>query len=133
MSSIFSKIVKGEIPSVKVAENEFAFAFMDIFPLRKGHVLVVPKMEVDEIYNLPEKDYIELTKFAKQLASAMRKAFNMRIGMSVIGLEIPHAHIHLIPIETANDINFNQEKQKVNTDELQKIADNIKLHIICES
>ncbi len=129
MSSIFSKIVQGVIPSVKVAENEFAFAFMDIFPLRKGHVLVVPKVEVDEIYNLPEKDYTELAKFAKQLASAMRKAFNMRIGMSVIGLEIPHAHIHLIPIETANDINFNQEKQKASTDDLQKIADSIKSHL----
>jgi histidine triad (HIT) family protein len=129
MSSIFSKIVQGEIPSVKVAENEFAFAFMDIFPLRKGHVLVVPKLEVDEIYNLPEKDYTELARFAKELASAMRKAFNRRIGMSVIGLEIPHAHIHLIPIETANDINFNQEKQKASTDELQKIADNIKSHL----
>ncbi len=129
MSSIFSKIVQGVIPSVKVAENEFAFAFMDIFPLRKGHVLVVPKVEVDEIYNLPEKDYTELAKFAKELASAMRKAFNMRIGMSVIGLEIPHAHIHLIPIETANDINFNQEKQKASTDELQKIADSIKSHL----
>jgi histidine triad (HIT) family protein len=129
MSSIFSKVVQGEIPSVKVAENEFAFAFMDIFPLRKGHVLVVPKVEVDEIYNLPEKDYKELAKFAKQIASAMRKAFNMRIGMSVIGLEIPHAHIHLIPIETANDINFNQEKQKASADELQKIADNIKSHL----
>jgi histidine triad (HIT) family protein len=129
MSSIFSKVVQGEIPSVKVAENEFAFAFMDIFPLRKGHVLVVPKVEVDEIYNLPEKDYIELAKFAKQLASAMQKTFNLRIGMSVIGLEIPHAHIHLIPIETANDINFNQEKQKASADELQKIADNIKSHL----
>lgn len=129
MSSIFSKIVQGVIPSVKVAENEFAFAFMDIFPLRKGHVLVVPKVEVDEIYNLPEKDYTELAKFAKELASAMRKAFNMRIGMTVIGLEIPHAHIHLIPIETANDINFNQEKQKASADELQKIADNIKSHL----
>lgn len=129
MSSIFSKVIQGVIPSVKVAENEFAFAFMDIFPLRKGHVLIVPKVEVDEIYNLPEKDYTELNSFAKEIAIAMRKAFNMRIGMSVIGLEIPHAHIHLIPIETANDINFNQEKQKASTDELQKIADNIKSYL----
>lgn len=120
--TIFSKIIRGEVPSIMVAEDKYAYAFMDIFPLRPGHVLVIPKLEVDEIYELPDDDYVNLIRFAKIIAQAMRKAFNKRIGFSVIGLEVPHAHIHLVPIETANDINFNQAKIKMSQEELENMA-----------
>jgi len=124
--TIFTKIIAGEIPCVKVAEDKYAFAFMDIYPLRPGHVLVVPKSEVDEIYELPDEDYVNLIRFAKIIAQAMRKVFNKRIGISVIGLEVPHAHIHLIPIETANDMNFNQAKIEMSKEALEKVAEEIR-------
>lgn len=130
MASIFSKIIAGEIPSIKVAENDTCYAFMDIFPLRMGHVLVVPKREIDEIYELEDKELSELILFAKKISRAMKKVFNMRIGLSVIGLEVPHAHIHLIPIASANDINFNQEKMKLSQEEIQNLANRISEKLI---
>lgn len=109
--TIFSKIIKGEIPSYKVKEDDKFFAFLDIMPLREGHVLVVPKVEVDKFFDM-EDDYLsQLLVFAKPIARAIEKAFPCnRCGISVIGLEVPHAHLHLIPINSANDLNFNQPK-----------------------
>ena len=111
--TIFSKIIKGEIPSYKVKEDDKFFAFLDIMPLREGHVLVVPKVEVDKFFDM-EDDYLsQLLVFAKPIARAIEKAFPCnRCGLSVIGLEVPHAHLHLIPINSANDLNFNQPKLK---------------------
>ena len=128
--TIFSKIIAGEIPSYKIAENEKFFAFLDIFPLRQGHVLVVPKIEVDKLFDLPEDYLKEMLLFAQPIAKAIEKAFNCnRCGISVIGLEVPHAHLHLIPINTANDLNFNQGKLKLTPEEMketqQKILKNL--------
>jgi len=126
MASIFTRIIRGEIPCIKLVENDYCIAFMDIFPLRKGHVLVVPKAEVNEFYDLNDRDLSELILFSKKISLAMKKVFEMRIGLSIIGLEVPHTHIHLIPIESANDINFNQEKPSFSQEELQVIANQIK-------
>lgn len=126
MASIFTKIIQGDIPSIKLYENEYAYAFMDIFPLRKGHALVVPKREVDKIYEMGDSELSELILVAKKIAKAMEKAIPCdRVGMSVIGLEVPHAHIHLVPICEANDINFAQPKLEMSKDEIQFIADKI--------
>jgi histidine triad (HIT) family protein len=124
--TIFSRIIKGEIPSYRIAENERFFAFLDIFPLREGHVLVVPKMEIDNLFDLP-KDYLqEILAFAQPIAKAIEKSFNCnRCGVSVIGLEIPHAHVHLIPINSANDLNFTQSKEKASDDALKKVQQKI--------
>jgi len=124
--SIFSKIIAGEIPSYKIAENEKFFAFLDIFPLVKGHVLVVPKIETDKIFDLPA-DYLgEMLVFAQPIAKAIEKSFDCRrCGISVIGLEVPHAHMHLVPINSADDLNFTREKIKVPTDEMESIRDRI--------
>lgn len=124
--TIFSKIIAGEIPSYKIAENERFFAFLDIFPLREGHVLVVPKTEVNNLFDLP-RDYLgEMLLFAQPIAKAIEKAFKCnRCGISVIGLEVPHAHMHLIPINAANDLNFNQEKMKLSAEALKKIQERI--------
>jgi len=124
--TIFSKIIAGEIPSYKIAENDKFFAFLDIFPLREGHVLVVPKTEVDNLFDLPA-DYLgEMLLFARPIAKAIEKAFNCnRCGISVIGLEVPHAHMHLIPINTANDLNFTQAKMKASDEILKKIQEKI--------
>lgn len=127
MRSIFSKIITGEIPSIKIAENETCFAFLDIFPLRKGHVLVIPKVEVDEFFDLDVEILQELIAFSKTISIAMKKTIVCnRIGMAVLGLEIPHAHIHLIPINNSNDINFVQEKLELSQEELESIAEKIK-------
>ena len=126
MASIFRKIVLGEIPSIKISETEACLAFMDINPLKKGHVLVIPKIEVDEIYELDDAIYSELNLFAKKIAKALKKTFNSRIGMWVEGLEVPHAHIHLMPIESGRDFIFDYPRLKLSTEELQKIAENIK-------
>ena len=124
--TIFSKIIAGEIPSYKIAENDKFFAFLDIFPLQKGHVLVVPKTEVDKFFDLPDEYLTEMLVFAKPIAKAIEKSFDCnRCGISVIGLEVPHAHVHLIPINTANDLNFNQPKLKLTPEELKKIQDKI--------
>jgi histidine triad (HIT) family protein len=126
MSSIFTKIIQGDIPSYKIAENEFCYAFLDIFPLQKGHVLVVPKKEVDLIFDLEDSDYQELMSFSKKIAKAIKKAIPCeRVGMNVIGLEVPHAHVHLIPINNVNDINFANEKLKFSNEEFKSIAEQI--------
>jgi histidine triad (HIT) family protein len=130
MPSIFTKIIQGEIPSIKVAETDTCLAFMDINPLKKGHVLVIPKVEVDEIYELEDKDFIDLNLFAKKISLAMKKTFKKRIGMWVEGLEVPHAHIHLLPIENGNDFVFNYPRLKLSTEELTDIANSIKINIL---
>ena len=111
--TIFSRIIAGEIPSHKIAENEKFIAFLDIEPLVKGHVLVVPKVEVDKIFDVPDDYLAEMLVFAKPIAHAIEKAFSCkRCGISVIGLEVPHAHMHLIPINSSNDLNFTKSKLK---------------------
>ena len=120
--SIFSKIITGEIPSYKIRENEKFFAFLDIFPLREGHVLVVPKLEIDKFFDLPEDYLRELLLFAQPIAKAIEASFDCnRCGISVIGLEVPHAHLHLVPISSANDINFTQPKLKLSDERLAEI------------
>ena len=126
MSFIFSKIVSGEIPSFKVAENERFLAFLDITPLRKGHVLVIPKTETDYIFDIEDKELSEMIVFAKSVAIKIKKVFPCKkIGVSVIGLEVPHAHIHLVPMNSISDMNFSQEKLKLSNDELTEIASKI--------
>lgn len=128
--TIFSKIIAGEIPSYKIAENEKFFAFLDIFPLREGHVLVVPKTEVDNLFDLPQEYLQEMLVFAQPIAKAIEKSFRCnRCGISVIGLEVPHAHMHLIPINSSNDLNFTQPKSKASDEDMkrsqQKILENL--------
>ena len=124
--TIFSKIIAGQIPSYKIAENEKFFAFLDIFPLREGHVLVVPKNETDKFFDLPDEYLSEMLVFAKPIAKAIEKSFNCnRCGIEVIGLEVPHAHMHLIPINSADDLNFNQSKLKLSNEQLEKVRDKI--------
>jgi len=119
--TIFSKIIKGEIPGYKIAENDKFFAFLDVFPLREGHTLVVPKTEVDNLFDLGEEYLSELLLFAQPIAKAIEKAFPCnRCGISVIGLEVPHAHVHLIPINNANDLNFTQHKPKASDEKLKE-------------
>ncbi|WP_121353835.1 HIT family protein [Flavisolibacter nicotianae] len=124
--TIFSKIIRGDIPSYKIAEDERFFAFLDIFPLREGHVLVVPKTEVDNLFDLPEAYLSQLLLFAQPIARAIEKAFPCnRCGISVIGLEVPHAHVHLIPINSSNDLNFTQPKPKAADKDLQAAQEKI--------
>lgn len=123
MSSIFTKIINGEIPCHKIAENEQFLAFLDVFPLVKGHVLVVPKIEVDYIFDLEDDLLASMMLFAKSIAPAIKKAVPCkRLGVSVIGLEVPHAHIHLLPMNTVNDTNFTQPKLKPSQEELAETA-----------
>ena len=117
--SIFSKIISGEIPSYKIKEDEKFLAFLDVFPLVKGHVLVVPKMEVDKLFDLDDALLEAMLVFAKPIAKAIEKTFNCkRCGISVIGLEVPHAHLHLVPINTADDLNFTRPKISFTKDEM---------------
>ncbi len=126
MSSIFSKIVSGEIPSYKIAENEEFLAFLDMFPIAKGHILVIPKKEVDYIFDLDDALYSRLFLFAKRIVPALEKIVPCtRIGMSVIGLEVPHAHIHLIPLNTMADADFSK-KITISKEELAQLAVAIK-------
>ena len=126
MATIFSKIIAGEIPCYKVAEDEKNFAFLDINPVNKGHVLVVPKTENDYIFNLSDDDYASLTAFARRIAKAMDKALPCkRIGVCVIGLEVPHAHIHLVPLNSEADMDFRKPKLTLPDDEMRRIADAI--------
>lgn len=126
MPSIFSKIIAGEIPCYKIAENDHYIAFLDVAPLKKGHTLIVPKKEVDYIFDLDSTTYNSLMAFTKDVAVALKKAIPCnRIGMTVIGLEVPHAHIHLIPIYSMNDMNFSNEKLKLTKEEFEKISRNI--------
>ncbi len=126
MPSIFSKIIAGEIPSYKVAESDSCYAFLDINPLHEGHLLVVPKLEVDYLFDLPEPHYQALWSFAKVIAEALGKAIPCeRIGVAVIGLEVPHAHIHLVPINGVHDIDFSQPKQVYTEAEFRATAQKI--------
>lgn len=128
--TIFSKIIAGEIPSYKIAENDRFFAFLDIFPLREGHVLVVPKTETDKLFDLPDEYLQDMLLFAKPIALAIEKAFECnRCGISVVGLEVPHAHLHLIPINSANDLNFVQVKPKFSQEDLKKVQQKILKHL----
>ena len=127
MSSIFTKIVRKEIPSYKVHENDKFYAFLDINPLKKGHTLVIPKNEVDYIFDLESDEYKNLWDFAKKVANGMQKVIDCkRISIVVMGLEVPHAHIHLVPLDNMNDINFNQPKLDLSSEEMQQIADKIR-------
>jgi len=127
MASIFTKIISGEIPSYKIAENDKFLAFLDVFPLVHGHVLVVPKKEIDYIFDIDDADLSEMMIFAKGVAKALKKSVDCkRIGVAVIGLEVPHAHIHLVPMNTANDVNFTQAKLKPSAEELSSMADKIR-------
>jgi histidine triad (HIT) family protein len=120
--TIFSKIIAGDIPSYKILENDRFIAFLDIMPLRKGHVLVVPKVEVDKIFDVPDSYLSELLVFAKPIAKAIEKSFDCnRCGISVLGIEVPHAHVHLIPINDANDLNFLQPKLKPDEEEMKEV------------
>jgi len=122
--TIFSKIIQGDIPAYKIAENELFIAFLDIFPLQKGHVLVVPKIEVDKVFDLPDNYLSELLVFAKPIAKAIEDSFPCnRIGMVTVGLEVPHAHLHLIPISQAEDLDFSNPKLKLDTAELIAIQE----------
>ena len=126
MSSIFSKIINNEIPSFKVSEDESYLAFLDAFPLAYGHVLVIPKKEMDYIFDLDSDEYLGLWNFSRKVAKAMDKVIVCeRIGVAVIGLEVPHAHIHLIPINGVSDINFEREKKTFSPERMQDIAEKI--------
>ena len=129
MKTIFSKIIDKEIPCYLVAENNFAIAFMDINPISKGHVLVVPKTQVDYLFDLNNKTYHDLWDFTKLVADGLRKSIVcQRIGVSVVGLEVPHAHIHLIPIDTVDDMNFSN-KIKMSSEEISELAKKIASNI----
>lgn len=126
MPSIFSKIVTGNIPSYKIAEDENHLAFLDIFPLAEGHVLVIPKKETDYIFDLENQEYHDLFLFAKKVSKAIKKTIPCeRVGIAVIGLEVPHAHIHLIPLKSVEDINFSRPKLTLESKELRSIANKI--------
>ena len=127
MGSIFSKIISGDIPCYKIAENEECFAFLDIAPLAVGHTLVVPKIEVDRYFDLSNEDIASINIFAKQVAEAIEKVVPCkRIGVAVIGLEVPHAHIHLIPLNSVEDINFERRKLDLSQEELAETASQIR-------
>lgn len=126
MASIFTRIVKGEIPSYKVAENDLCYAFLDINPLAEGHTLVIPKKEVDYIFDLDYSDYAALTAFARKVAMAQKSAVPCkRIGMAVLGMEVPHAHIHLVPLRSEADLDFRKEKLSLTPQRFQEIAASI--------
>ncbi|MGL5561210.1 MAG: HIT family protein [Tannerellaceae bacterium] len=127
MATIFSRIVAGEIPCHKIAESDKFFAFLDINPLSKGHTLVIPKDEVDYIFDLSDDTLSEMILFAKEVGAGIKKAIPCkRIGLTVIGLEVPHAHIHLIPINAESDMNFNHKKLSMTTEELAETAESIR-------
>jgi histidine triad (HIT) family protein len=127
MATLFTKIAKGEIPSYKVAENENYYAFLDIAPLAKGHTLVIPKnVEDDYIFHLDDKTYEGLWMFAKKVATAIKAAIPCkRVGVAVLGMEVPHTHIHLVPLQSEGDLNFKNEKLKLSEEEFKQIADSI--------
>lgn len=123
MASIFTKIVNGEIPSYKIAEDEQFYSFLDISPLKKGHTLVIPKKEVDYIYDLDEETYQGLWAFAKRVSVALEATVPCkRIGIAVIGLEVPHAHVHLVPLDDIGDLDFKKPRAELSTEEFQELA-----------
>ena len=124
--TIFSKIIQGELPAYKIKEDEHFLAFLDVYPLVKGHVLVVPKIEVNKLFNLDDDYLSKILLFAKPIAKAIEKVFDCnRCGVCVIGIEVPHAHVHLMPINNANDINFTRGKLSLREDELKEIQEKI--------
>lgn len=126
MASIFTRIVNGEIPSYKVAEDENYYAFLDINPLAKGHTLVIPKMEEDYIFNLPDGTYSGLWNFANKVAKAIDKAVPCkRVGVAVLGMEVPHAHIHLVPLQSEQDLDFGKKKAELTKEEFAEVAESI--------
>lgn len=131
MATIFSKIVNGEIPCFKIAESDKYLAFLDVFPLAKGHTLVIPKKEVDYIFDMSDEDFSGLQIFSKKIAKAVEKAIPCkRIGVAVIGLEVPHAHIHLVPLNNVSDINFSRPKLSFPKDEMEAVAERIREKLI---
>ncbi|HBS87011.1 MAG: HIT family hydrolase [Bacteroidetes bacterium GWF2_38_335] len=130
MASIFTKIIKGEIPCYKISENEKFFAFLDINPLMPGHTLIVPKVETDRYFDLPDTTLAEMTVFSKKIAKAIEKVVPCdRVGVVVLGLEVPHAHVHLIPLNSMDDINFARPKLKLSNEEFSAIAEKIRNEI----
>jgi histidine triad (HIT) family protein len=128
--SIFSKIIAGEIPSYKIAENEKFYAFLDIFPMTEGHTLIVPKKEIDQFFDVPDDYLSELLLFAKPIAKAIEASFDCnRVGISVIGLEVPHAHMHLVPINSADDLNFTRPKLKLTEEQMKTVQQKIISHL----
>ena len=128
--TIFNKIINGEIPCYKIAEDERYFAFLDINPLAKGHTLVIPKVEVDYIFDLDDKMLADMMLFSKNVAAAIEKSVScVRVGVAVIGLEVPHAHIHLIPITKESDMNFRNPKLKLSADKMNEIAAEIRKNL----
>ena len=128
MASIFTRIVQGEIPCYKIAENDHFLAFLDVNPLVKGHTLVIPKKEQDYLFDLENDSFVGLHLFAKDVAIQLKKHIDCkRIGVAVIGLEVPHAHIHLIPLNEMDDMNFNRKKLTLSPEELTSIADELKM------
>jgi len=126
MSSVFSKIVRNEIPSFKIHENDNFLAFLDINPLKRGHTLVIPKKEVDYIFDIETQEYLQLWEFTQVISKAMKKVISCkRISIVVIGLDVPHAHIHLIPIDDVSEINFNSPKIPLSNEEMNKMANQI--------
>ena len=126
MPSIFTRIINGEIPSYKIAEDAYCYAFLDINPNAIGHTLCVPKQEVDKLFDLDEKTYLHLMEFAKRIAGALEQAVPCkRVGMAVVGLEVPHAHVHLIPINQMHEMSF-QTKVKMQEDEMNSLVEKIK-------
>ena len=131
MPSIFSKIIKGEIPCYKIAEDDSFFSFLDINPLNSGHTLVIPKREEDYIFNLTDEELSGMIVFAKKVALAIEEVIPCeRIGMSVLGLEVPHAHIHLVPINSLNDLNFGKQRVQLESEEFETLANQIAQKII---
>ena len=127
MPSIFSRIINGEIPAWKVAESEHFLAFLDVNPLAKGHTLIVPKLETDYFFDLSDEEITGIMLFSKKVASAMRSTLPcLRIGMSVIGLEVPHAHVHLVPLKNMGDINFSNSRLNLSEEEMEAVADSIR-------
>jgi histidine triad (HIT) family protein len=130
MSTIFSKIIRGEIPCYKVAEDENYFAFLDINPLHEGHTLVIPKEETDYVFDLSDAKLAGLILFSKKVALAIQNAIPCkRIGVAILGLEVPHAHIHLVPMDSMDDVNFRNPKLKFTAEEFKKTADSISLFV----
>jgi histidine triad (HIT) family protein len=124
--TIFSKIIAGEIPCFRIAENEKFLAFLDIYPLVEGHALVIPKIEVDNFFDVPDNFLNEIFSFAKPIAKAIERSFDCnRCGIAVIGIEVPHAHMHLVPINSADDINFTRRKLKLSQEELKEVQKKI--------
>lgn len=130
MSTVFSKIISGEIPAYRVAESNDYLAFMDVFPIVHGHVLVIPKKETDYVFDIQDDEYMGLWIFAKIVAQGIKKVFPCeKVGVAVVGLEVAHAHIHLVPINRVDDMDFSKEKLKLTPDELQAAAEKIKISI----